>query len=290
MSAVWPGTYCSSEFQSMGISDRIPSAGPAHTPVQAVAVHNFSISGSNLPEYAFLLHTEVLQTNPDYVVLCVFVGNDILGFKPKKRRHYVFQNWQIWIVSKGAFALWQEKARGGNIFNIGRPSRADEAVPQHIHDPEKEHQIFSAQNFLNIESKQLEIANPVNPRTGRKYREFSDALAQFQSWLGNKLIVVVIPDEFQVNDDLYAQILATKATPIDYQRTYAQERIRAFCDARGIPMLDLLPALREANKEEHVYHLRDTHWNARGNRVAGHAIAELLLKHHDEAEAALVGS
>ncbi|MEE8241028.1 MAG: hypothetical protein V3R16_07155 [Nitrospirales bacterium] len=244
-----------------------------------VAMHNFGIPGINMPEYAFLLHTEVLQTNPDYVVLCVFVGNDIRGFKPKKRMHYVFQNWRIWIVLKGALALWREKAQGGNILKIGRASQEDAAVPQYIHDPEKEPPTFSEGNFLNIESKLLEIANPLNPRTGRKYREFFDALAQFQSWLGNKLIVVVIPDEFQVNDELYTQILATKSSPIDYQRTYAQERIRAFCEKRGIPMLDLLPALRDANKEERVYHLRNTHWNARGNWIAGEAIAEFLLDH-----------
>jgi hypothetical protein len=38
-----------------------------------------------------------------------------------------------------------------------------------------------------------------------------------------------------------------------------------------------LPALREAEKQGHTYHLRDTHWNAHGNRVAGRELGRALL-------------
>jgi hypothetical protein len=34
------------------------------------------------------------------------------------------------------------------------------------------------------------------------------------------------------------------------------------------------PPLEDGNR--HLYHLRDTHWNARGNRLAGEALAEFL--------------
>jgi hypothetical protein len=41
--------------------------------------------------------------------------------------------------------------------------------------------------------------------------------------------------------------------------------------------LGLLPVLREAQRQAPTYHLRDTHWNAHGNRVAGEAIAGWIL-------------
>ena len=48
-------------------------------------------------------------------------------------------------------------------------------------------------------------------------------------------------------------------------------------DAHRVPLLDLLPVLRavpaELDGARHLYHLRDTHFNVRGNRVAGTAIA-----------------
>ena len=43
-------------------------------------------------------------------------------------------------------------------------------------------------------------------------------------------------------------------------------------------VLDLLPVLREAEREARTHHLRDTHWNAHGNRVAGRELARALLE------------
>ena len=66
----------------------------------------------------------------------------------------------------------------------------------------------------------------------------------------------------------------------DLDRDQPQERIRTWLGARGVPSLDLLPILRAqpalADGSRHLYHLRDTHWNARGNRVAGVALARFL--------------
>jgi hypothetical protein len=45
-------------------------------------------------------------------------------------------------------------------------------------------------------------------------------------------------------------------------------------------VLDLPPPLRAvpplADGRRHLYHLRDTHFNARGNRAAGWALAEFV--------------
>ncbi len=246
---------------------------------ERVAVHNFGIPGINMPGYALLLHTEVPKTNPTYVVLCVFVGNDIFGLKAKTRRRYIFQNWRLWNLTAGLLTLLRERTGGAHVMDIGVQSPADDSIPEHILEPEKEPPTLSESTFLNIEGRRLEITNALNPATQRRYKEFFNAFGKFESWLGERLIVAVIPDEFQVNDELYQRILATKQNPNDYERTYPQQRLRAYSQEQGIPMLDLLPALRDANKEERVYHLRDTHWNARGNRIAGEAIAEFLLDH-----------
>ena len=49
---------------------------------------------------------------------------------------------------------------------------------------------------------------------------------------------------------------------------------------QGIPTVDLLPPLLAveplADGRRHLFHLRDTHFNARGNDVAGKALAEGL--------------
>jgi hypothetical protein len=53
----------------------------------------------------------------------------------------------------------------------------------------------------------------------------------------------------------------------------------------GPRLLDLLPALREAEHEGRTYHLQDTHWNARGIAVAARELARALLAHAEAAPA-----
>ena len=91
----------------------------------------------------------------------------------------------------------------------------------------------------------------------------------------------MIPDEFQVNDALYETLLARSERPDAYDRDMPQRLLREYAAAKGIPMLDLLPVLRAAEVDGRTYHLRDTHWNARGNRVAGEAIADFILGQQD---------
>jgi hypothetical protein len=48
----------------------------------------------------------------------------------------------------------------------------------------------------------------------------------------------------------------------------------------GIPVFDLLPVMRAveplADGKRHLYHLTDTHWNVRGNAVAGAELAKFV--------------
>jgi hypothetical protein len=91
--------------------------------------------------------------------------------------------------------------------------------------------------------------------------------------------VILIPDEFQVEEDVWEA--ARVAWPgIELERDRPQRLLVPGLASRGIPCLDLLPALRAveplADGRRHVYHLRDTHFNARGNRIAGEELAAFL--------------
>jgi hypothetical protein len=89
---------------------------------------------------------------------------------------------------------------------------------------------------------------------------------------------MLIPDEFQVEDALWDEVVASTGRRLN--RNQPQERITAFLRQEGIPSLDLLPALRAvppmADGQRHLYHLQDTHFNVRGNQVAGEKLAEFL--------------
>ena len=67
-----------------------------------------------------------------------------------------------------------------------------------------------------------------------------------------------------MNDELYERLMERVTDPTAYVRKYPQNRIVAFCREREIRVLDLLAAERRGQRVERVYHLRDTHWYARG--------------------------
>ena len=90
---------------------------------------------------------------------------------------------------------------------------------------------------------------------------------------------MILPDEFQVDDALWAEVQAADgAEPLERDRF--QRIVCEWARERGVPALDLLPELRAvppwSDGRPHLYHLRDTHFNRRGNRAAGEALARFL--------------
>jgi lysophospholipase L1-like esterase len=93
-------------------------------------------------------------------------------------------------------------------------------------------------------------------------------MARVAAKQGAQLIVMVIPDQVEVEPD----IPVVGLDPMVYT---VQERLLTFGRAEGIPVVDLLPGLRAANEREGIpfYFRFDRHLNPAGHR----AIAEILL-------------
>ena len=241
-----------------------------------IAVNNYGIIIINMPEYLYLLGAEVLPADPDQVVLCIFVGNDIVGVPPKRSADpFRLQHWLVVQTTRRLARVVSgvESTR----WAVGVDSAAG-AEPAFLHDPTLEEPYFTEEAFLRVERERLEICNTRSRDNARRFTGFFEALELAREWVGPKLLVAIIPDEFQVNDELYRVLLGPEGdAPARYERDYPQRRIVEWCRERGVRVLDLLPALREAEAGGRTYHLRDTHWNARGNRVAGEALFEALV-------------
>jgi hypothetical protein len=111
------------------------------------------------------------------------------------------------------------------------------------------------------------------------YEDFFEALEGVERAAGDiPLKFVLIPDEFQVEDELWEEIVRQSGKPLD--RDLPQRRIVEWLQARGRSVLDLLPLLRAVEPLEdgrrHVYHAQNMHFNARGNAIAGRALAGFL--------------
>ena len=244
---------------------------------QRVALHNFGLPSIGMDEYAHLLETEALATNPLAVLLCVYVGNDISESRPKGWPYYKFQSWWVWMVVERLLLISGEQVATGS--RPPPPSMLPEpTLPDYIQDSAKEPPKLSEEAFLRIEAQHMEILGEGDRQVEENYRFFFKSLDRIRRRAGERLLLVLIPDEFQVNDDLYRRLLSRKGVSRGLNREYPQQRIRAYCGEHDIPLLDLLPPLREAERSGRTYHRRDTHWNARGNRVAGLEMASFLLQ------------
>ncbi len=92
------------------------------------------------------------------------------------------------------------------------------------------------------------------------------------------MAMVVIPHSMQVSVDEWKEgkLALNYEAPTVITSTMMQDGFQKFADARGIPMLDLLPRLREAAKKELLYLPYDGHWNIQGHKVAAEEITKFL--------------
>lgn len=253
---------------------------------QRVAIHNFSVSGVDLPGYRYLLETEIVGQPFEQVVLAIFVGND-LGEPPARhggaQRFLHLDGWLGWKVAR----------RLGMVFRgVGwSPMRgimpAEE--PAFLLDSSLETPTFSEKAFFQLELERMRYTLKRGRASELVYRRALAELDVFHEALGSRLLLMLIPDEYQVNDELWEALLPAgvrnyaRSRPPDwaresFDRDHPQQRLREWARSRGVPLVDPLPALREAQRTARTYHKRDTHWNAHGNRIAGRALAAALIE------------
>ncbi len=258
-----------------------------------VAVHNLGIVAIGPAGYHHLLVEQGLALQPDAVVINLFLGNDI-GTAARWRDS---SSWLASFLDRRNIRLiqlpirflrtWNEPAAqapeaDAHPLGIGDLSQAHgeaalrRALPW-LDDPLLEKPMFTPETFRQIEVERARMLERAEVRG--LYRNTFDALAAMHKACGSvPFAVVLIPDEFQVEDALWADVAARGKITI--ARDDPQRRVARWLEEQGIPFVDLLPELLAvqplADGRRHVYHLRDTHFNARGNEVAGHALARLV--------------
>lgn len=142
--------------------------------------------------------------------------------------------------------------------------------------------VLEEKAWLRIEFERLQVCHPRPPRhishgfdvTERLLLELKTELAR----RGIDLIVLLIPDEVQVDPGVFRKALAAHGgSAADYDLDLPQRRLSAFLRASDIGFVDPLPELRERARNEPVYWPLDTHWNEAGCDVAALALLEHLV-------------
>jgi hypothetical protein len=255
-------------------------------------IDSFGVAGIGPPEYAHLVTEEVLPLAPDAIVIALFVGNDLDVEDPLETltdpglRSW-FQRDQVLLplVLERLGRERRERRRGGILEVQGEAGAALEgdaaAVAREfpwVLDPTLEEPTLDDEVFLELETRRaltLCAADPPGlPVVWRSLEEARRAAGDVP------LRVLLIPDEFQVDDGLWETVQARAGVPLERDRP--QRLLAAGLAARGFEFVDLLPLLRAeppaADGRPHLYHRNDTHFNARGNRVAADGLGQLLRR------------
>ncbi|MBI4796120.1 MAG: hypothetical protein HY790_09860 [Deltaproteobacteria bacterium] len=155
---------------------------------------------------------------------------------------------------------------------------------------------FSRQAFLGIEKNRMRIFEKGKKADlDRLWKRKADLLLKFKEWCAQRqipLVIAIIPDQFQVDQDLRQEIYQTyQVSAADLDLTYPNRLLSGYCRQHGILCLsgycrqhgilclDLLAPFQEQGASQTLYKLRDSHWNEAGNRLAGEHIFNFLTQH-----------
>jgi len=259
-----------------------------------VDVWNVGWSYLGPDEYLRLLEREVLPLRPDAVVVAIYLGNDVTDVRAWNLLDRVlaaaFDRGSVLLfeIPRRLLLLANERRRGaGRPPEPARgtdPAALREALPW-IDDVALEPPAFSEPAYERMLVQKARAIRRIGEGSAallgalerKRWEALTARLLEMRDRAGKTPFgVMLIPDEMMVEDALWARVEAASASE-SLDRHGLRERLAAFCEANAIPCLDVWPALRAVppmeDGDRHLYHLRDSHWNVRGNEVAGKALA-----------------
>ena len=233
---------------------------------RSIEVINMGTPGTEPQDYLAILVNEGLAFDPDIVMVGFFIGND---FESSARKPYEHLH-----VTTLVHFLWQ-------LWRAGTPATARSVSGvTHYDDAEPS---FSENRFLEIEVDRSRIFNRSETGLGTSIAHAVGYLRQMRDIsrrAGADFLVVLIPDEVQVNEELQETVArASRSTREQFDFRLPNRLLANSLTNEQIAFLDLLPTFEQAARQTRLYKPRDTHWNLAGNRLAAERIAFFLRTH-----------
>ena len=256
-----------------------------------IEVISLGVPGAGPKFYLRMWELEGRRLAPDLVVLGFFVGND-LQEKHGVRSEVTRTNWVVeksltvrairnlvLVASSGMPADEEE-----NIGKVRRPApsgRVGYELPGYAASFDPARATMSEDTFARIEWNRMALCLRSNrPKVRRLVRRIGPVLEELDRSVRNagaELLVFLIPDEFQVNDELSGRLLAANDTDeAEFDRNAPQRMLVKYLEDAGIHHVDGLQRFRARSKTMNLYLPRDTHWNAAGNLFAARMMVDYL--------------
>ncbi len=280
------GATANSVLRSAG-PNAVPSPAGRQQPHEMFLM---GLGGYSPVQYLGVLRSVGLSVDPDRVLMCLYVGNDITGLFTKS----VVLHGQLYSVSSSN--PWLNLLRHSRLFvflekwtlyrlrvaRVRAGLREEESAGQPRPSGSAPERTGLTPAYLAVLDNRLPVfRTDPSERIQGLWKATGDVLGQFDQECRSRHIpwnLVIIPDEIQVDPSVRAEALRRLGRERDRFDWDRPQRVLLDLAARlQVPALDLLPILRAAHRADStLYFPNDTHWNVRGNRIAGTALARFL--------------
>jgi hypothetical protein len=277
-------------------------------PAVDLEVLNFGVGGMGVEDYQVVVSLSFARFAPDLVVVHFYAGNDGPDLyrlvHERERWRAVLGYSRLWTLTTNVLRARRDVHEGVRVAGHrssqprpgGPPPRGgvlvDPRFPLQPDDPAVTGPVFEPKAYdstLAGELRRLYVPPDAAIADGgwQPVTAALDTIREEVTRGGGRLALVIYPSVLQVDDAAREQVIERlrrrsryrplRAEAID--PAFPQQRLAGFCEPRGLPCYDVTPALAAAWRaapDAPLYKLRDSHWNVRGNRVAGEAEAVLL--------------
>ncbi len=229
-----------------------------------VEVLNMGVPATGPTEYLSLFVTEGLALAPDLVLVSFFIGNDFTDDFRKTRPLHTYSYVLTFLRYVVRTRHVQESlfpGHGRRVYDDSAPTFSDDV---YLSLETARSQIFR-RDFTTFDAMVTQAVEPL-----RRLKQICDGA-------GIELLVVMVPDEVQVDPALQQRVLAAMGRgPDDIDFARPNTILAARLARHGIGVLDLLEEFRRVERTTRLYKPNDSHWNIAGNRLAADAIDAYL--------------
>ena len=277
-------------------------------------VLNFGVSGYGSCQQLLLLEEQGLRFEPDVVLsqlyfndleddrrfgLCSLDAQEQLVIAPAPRlswkgtaaaslKSFLYQHSHLWMFVSTRKPRSVRPAGGGSAPEPGAAAGAAAAVPVQDVAPRPTESSPAAAwlpvpscpgRHLSHEWRMTLHELPDDTRRAiEQHAAIWERMAECSRARGARFTAVLGVSKTQLDPEIYARTLAEMGCDA---AAHAVElpaaRLAAAAAARGIEVIDLLPAFRAALQREPLHFQFDGHWNAAGHRVAAAALYDALV-------------
>jgi hypothetical protein len=240
---------------------------------------------SQVHEHLLLQHAGP-GLRPNLVIQFIYVGNDIGDVWPRSRGEMRELERPVATVDDDGrlqFPEWRRRVPEQGDLLLGELSRRStvfRAYETGVVDKLR----YRERDGQGIEGQMLELfrfkETPQETRAWKTVEALLLATRDEAERQGAAYALVIVPGKWQVHREDWQALLAARDEPDDDRWVLRgpNRRLAQLAEAHQIPVLDLLPTMRDAAEAgRRLYFSVDVHWNAAGHEVAAGTVGEFLI-------------